>query len=103
MEKPLVLFMNMCIKSTSASVFGDTAMGLLPGRLIPQGYSDLLETVLPGLLKVRPLSVRQSFWFQHDRAPEHCGEDVQQWSKMTHPGRRTDVEGLLRDLLVHLI
>jgi hypothetical protein len=61
--------------------------------------SDLLETVLLGLLKVVPLAVRQSLWLQHNGAPENCREDVQQWLKMTHPGRWTDVEGLLHDLM----
>jgi hypothetical protein len=87
--------------SVRATITGDTVMGLLPGRLIPQGYSDLLESILLGLFKVAPLAVRQSFWFQHDGAPENCGEDVWEWLKTTNPGRSTDGESLLHDLLVH--
>jgi hypothetical protein len=50
---------------------------LLPDGLTAQRYRDFLETVLPGLLEDVPLM--QRFWFQHDGAPVHYGEDVWEW------------------------
>jgi hypothetical protein len=50
---------------------------LLPHRLTAQ-YCDYLETVLLELPEDVPLAVGQRFWFQHSRAPVHCGEDVQE-------------------------
>jgi hypothetical protein len=75
--------------SVWAGIFGDIVMGpnLLPDRLTAQRYCDFLETVLPGLLENVPLAVRQRLWFQHNRAPAHYGEDVQQWLNVTYPGR----------------
>jgi hypothetical protein len=45
------------------------------------------ENVVPGLLDDMPLSVRQRLWFQHDRAPVHSREDVQQWVNTAYRGR----------------
>jgi hypothetical protein len=75
--------------SVWAGIVGDNVVGpyLLPDRLTAQQYSDILETVLPGLLEDVPLAVRQSLWFQHDGAPAHYEEDVRQWLNATYPGR----------------
>jgi hypothetical protein len=47
-----------------------------------------MEIVLLGLLEDVPLAVRQ-----HDKAPVHCGEDVQQWLNTTYPGRWIGCQG----------
>jgi hypothetical protein len=63
----------------STGIIRNTAVGpLLPDRLNAQRYCDFLVTVLPGLLEDGPLAVRQGLWFQHERAPVHYVEDVQQ-------------------------
>jgi hypothetical protein len=60
---------------------------LLCGRLTAQRCRDFLETVLQGLLEDVPAALRQRYWFLHDGAPVHCGEDVWQWLNATYPGR----------------
>jgi hypothetical protein len=47
--------------SVWAGIVGDIVVGpyLLPDRLTAQRYRDFLETVLPGLLEVVSLAVRQ--------------------------------------------
>jgi hypothetical protein len=74
--------------SVWAVIIRDIVVGpcLLPDRLTAQ-YHDFLETVLPGLLEDVLLAVMQRFWFQHDGASAHCGEDVRQWLNATYPGR----------------
>jgi hypothetical protein len=67
---------------------------LLPGKLTAHWY-NFLETVLPGLLEDVPLAVRQVLWFQHDGAPAHYGEGVQQWLNATCPGRWIGCGGLI--------
>jgi hypothetical protein len=75
--------------SVWADIVRDIVMGpyLLPGRLTAQRYRDFLETVLPGLLEDVPVAVWPRWWFQHDRAPAHYGEDVRQWLNAKYPGR----------------
>jgi hypothetical protein len=49
---------------------------MLADRLTAQKYFDFLGTVLPGLLENVALVVRKKFWFQHEGAPGHYGENV---------------------------
>jgi hypothetical protein len=81
-----------------AGIVGDTVMWpcLLPDRLTGQWYCDFLETVVLGLLEDVPLAVRQRLWFQHDRAPAHCGEDVWKQLNTTYPEMWTGNWGLIR-------
>jgi hypothetical protein len=58
---------------------------LLPDGMTDQRYHEVLETSLPRLLEDVPLAVRQR-WFQHDRAPAHYGEVIQQRLNATYPG-----------------
>jgi hypothetical protein len=60
---------------------------LLRERLTAQWYHGFLETVVPELLQDVPVAMKQKVCFQHDGAPAHYGEDVQQWSSATYQGR----------------
>jgi hypothetical protein len=52
-----------------------------------------MKTVLPELLEVVPVVVRQGLWFQHDKPPVHYGQDIQQWLSATCPGRGNGQRG----------
>jgi hypothetical protein len=69
-----------------AGIVGDTVVGpyLLPNKLTAQQYREFIETVLPGLLEDEPLTVRNRLWFQHNGAPGHYRNDIQQWLNATH-------------------
>jgi hypothetical protein len=73
----------------SVTVWAGIVVDIVVGShlLTAQRDHDFLETVLPGLLAVVPLAVRHRFWFQHDGAPAHCGEDARQWLTAACPGR----------------
>ena len=43
--------------------------------------------ILPTLLDVVPLRVRQVMWLQHDRAPAHFDRDVRDHLDATYPNR----------------
>lgn len=61
-----------------AGIVNDTLIGpyLLPNRLNGQNYLIFLQDVLPELLEVIPLNIRQNMWFQHDGAPAHFAGEV---------------------------
>jgi hypothetical protein len=72
---------------------------LLPDSLTAQRQRDFLETVLPGLVEVVPLTVRHRLWFQHDGAPVHLGKmsDIG-WTRLVQEDR-LDMERWIHSLL----
>lgn len=57
---------------------------ILPNRLNTQAYTVFLRDVLPELLEDIPLEVRQGMWFQHDGAPAHFANEVQNYLNVAY-------------------
>lgn len=62
-----------------AGIIGNHLIGpyILPNRLNCPVYLTFLRDILPTLLEPVPLHVRNVMWFQHDGAPAHFGNNVQ--------------------------
>lgn len=72
-----------------AGIIGDHLIGpyLLPNRLNSAVYLAFIRDILPNLLENVPLQVRNVMWFQHDGAPAHFGEIVQDYLNDAYPER----------------
>ena len=72
-----------------AEIIADHITGsyLLPNRLTGEIYLTFLRDMLPTLLDVVPLEIRQVMWLQHDGAPAHFDRNVRNHLNVTYPNR----------------
>lgn len=72
-----------------AGVIGNFLVGpyILPNRLNSPTYLVFLRDILPELLEDVPIQIRETMWFQHDGAPAHYGNVVQEYLNNTFQNR----------------
>lgn len=72
-----------------AGILGNSLIGpyILPNRLNSPTYLVFLRDILPELLEQIPLNQRRQMWFQHDGAPAHYGNIVQEFLNQTFEQR----------------